>query len=1019
MKRFTLFLLLFALIPGMLFAAGNGTIKGVVKDAVTGDPLPGAAVLVKEKFLGTYTDQNGDYVLNNVPAGSNAVTVTYLGYKEMVMTVDVVAGQTVTIDIQMEVLTTQVEEVVVTAQIRGQRAAINQQLASNTVVNVISSEKMKELPDANAAEAIGRLPGISLKRNSGEADKIVIRGLSPKYSNVTIEGVKMAYTSDFDRSADLSMVQSEMLSGVEVSKSLRADMDADALGGTVNLRLQEAPMTRKINFNLEGGYAHLGNKYGNYKVFGGYSDRFFDKKLGFSIALTTEQKQMPSNTVTAGYATPYKEILRDDETTIGYDTIILTRTQDLTLVDQQQTRHRTNGSLILDYHNDWWSVKFFNLVSIKNDDVLTRTNKRTFTLQDMAASYEQNVTEAFWKTMTRTHSLQNTFRFGASKIDVDLSLTYSDVKMNNQNFPFVENSRLTMSQDSLRYRDPKDAFESIGGLGTLSIPNSYLRELDRSSQELVDNGYDVKADYELSFKLGNTISGKLKVGGKYHQLTRTSEGTASNYAMEWGGSVARRQRFLQLFPDVTTDIGVQRGINAGNFVDAGYDPGKFLNGRYELGWGADIDMLTDIQQVVLDSAGSSYYTRGVEDYQRDYDATEKMLAGYSMVELNLSSKLMVLPGIRFEQEETEYTAYQIKQGDNVTGIEPNPKKVTTNRKNQLWFPSINLKYKVTSFISIQGAAYRSTSRPSFGQISPLVIYAQTGANVTSNNPWLQPSTAWNYDLGVSVMKDKIGLFTVYGFFKDISDLIFVMRQYKPGKKGLIVGGPDDLDSRILGAEYYDPIYLKKEGTTDLPFNNPEKAQVYGLELSWQTNFWFMPGVLKGLVLDVNYTIMHTQTKYPFFETVIVGHDTTGFHSPIYGQQYNTRSGPLEDQPASILNVILGWDYKGFSSRISYRYQAETVQGLDAHYSSFDSYYSTFALWDLMLNQKITKNISCYANLTNIGNHIDEYYFGKQSFNHVLPPSSTLNAIRSQLGNALPTNSQFYGFRAQIGVKISL
>ncbi len=1013
MKRTLLLLLLFSIIPGMLFAAGSGTIKGIVADAVTGDPLPGAAVLVKEKFLGTYTDQNGQFVLNNVPAGSNAVTINYLGYKEQVMTVDVVSGQTLTVEIKLEVLSTQVEEVVVTAQIRGQRAAINQQLASSTVANVISSEKMKELPDANAAEAIGRLPGISLKRNAGEADKIVIRGLSPKYSNVTIEGVKMAYTSDFDRSADLSMVQSEMLSGVEVSKSLRPDMDADALGGTVNLRLQEAPMTRKINFALEGGYAHLGNKYGNYKVFGSYSDRFFDKKLGVSLALTTEQKQMPSNRVTAGYAAAYNELLPTD-------TLLLTRTQNLTLVDQQQTRHRTNGSLILDYHNDWWQVKFFNLLSIKNDDVLTRTNQRVFTTQDMAASYTQDVNEAFWKTMTRTHSLQNTFRFGASKIDVDLSTTYSDVTMENQSFPFVENSRLTMSQDSLIYGDPKVAFDKIGGLGTLSIPNSYLRELDRSSQELVDNSYDAKLDYELAFKLGS-ISGKLKLGGKYHELTRTSEGTASNYSMEWGGSVARRQRFLQLFPDVVTDIGVQRGINAGNFVDAGYDPGKFLNGRYDLGWGADIDKLTDIQSVVLDSAGGSYYTRGVEDYQRDYKATEKMLAGYTMVELNLGSKLMILPGVRFEQEETEYTAYHIKQADNVTGIEPNPEKLTTNRKNQLWFPSINLKYKATSYLTIQGAAYKSTSRPSFGQISPLVIYQQTGAGVTTNNPWLEPSTAWNYDLGVSVMKDKVGLFTVYGFFKDISDLIFVMRGYKPGKKGLIEGGPDDLDDRILGAEYYDPIYLKKEATTDLPFNNPEKATVYGLELSWQTNFWFMPGLLKGLVLDVNYTIMNTQTKYPYFEAVIVGMDSSGFVPvPIYGQQYNTRKGPMEDQPASILNVILGWDYKGFSSRISYRYQAKTVESLDARYSAFDSYYSTFSLWDLMLNQKITKNISCYANLTNIGNHVDEYYFGSQSVNiAAIPDGHRLYPIRAQLGNELPTRSEFYGFRAQIGVKISL
>jgi outer membrane receptor protein involved in Fe transport len=269
------------------------------------------------------------------------------------------------------------------------------------------------------------------------------------------------------------------------------------------------------------------------------------------------------------------------------------------------------------------------------------------------------------------------------------------------------------------------------------------------------------------------------------------------------------------------------------------------------------------------------------------------------------------------------------------------------------------------------------------------------------------------------MKPKFGLFTVYGFYKQISDLIFVMRGYKPSKKGLIVGGPDDLDDRILGAEYYDPSFLKKEGSTDMPFNNTEKAQVYGLELSWQTNFWFMPGVLKGLVLDVNYTIMHTQTKYPFFQAVIVGHDSTGIHAPIYGQEYKTRNGPMEDQPASILNVILGWDYKGFSSRISYRYQAKTVESLDAHYSFYDRYYDTFSLWDLMLNQKITKNLSCYANLTNIGNHIDEYYIGEQPFNTVIQPGNSLYKIQSQLGNALPTNSQFYGFRVQVGVKFTL
>ena len=112
---------------------------------------------------------------------------------------------------------------------------------------------------------------------------------------------------------------------------------------------------------------------------------------------------------------------------------------------------------------------------------------------------------------------------------------------------------------------------------------------------------------------------------------------------------------------------------------------------------------------------------------------------------------------------------------------------------------------------------------------------------------------------------------------------------------------------------------------------------------------------------------------------------------------------MQDQPESILNVILGWDFKGFSSRISYRYQSKTVEGLDARYSIYDRYYDAFSLIDLMLKQRITKNISCYANLTNIANHIDDYYFGEQG----------------EGKPALPTSSQFYGFRAQLGVKINL
>ena len=364
---------------------------------------------------------------------------------------------------------------------------------------------------------------------------------------------------------------------------------------------------------------------------------------------------------------------------------------------------------------------------------------------------------------------------------------------------------------------------------------------------------------------------------------------------------------------------------------------------------------------------------------------------------------MLLPGIRFEKNKTEYFAYHVRTNSGMTGIEPNPDSITTNRSNSKWFPSLNMKYKATDFFAVQGAFYKSTSRPSFRQISPLVIYPSTGNQITSNNPYLNPSEAWNYDLGFSVMKDKIGLITVYGFYKKIDNLIFVMSGYKPNKKGSIIGGPDDLDDRLLGAEYYDEFYLKKDAQTNLPYNNSEKAYVRGLEISWQTNFWYLPGLLKGFVLDVNYTMIDTKTEYPYFESVITGYDESGFFPvPIYAQQYKTREGPMQDQPESILNIILGWDHKGFSGRVSYRYQSNTVEGLDSRYSVFDRYYDTFSLVDVMLKQKITKNISCYVNLTNIGKHVDDYYFGAQGENP-----------------ALPTSSQYYGFRVQAGVKINL
>ena len=997
-RKLSLFVLLFALIPGVLFA--SGTIKGKVKDAITGDPLPGANVVIKSIYHGTSTDISGDFVLAAVPDGQQVVTISYLGYVEQEITVNISDGETETIEVVLQVLTIQGEEVVITAQAYGQRAAINQQLASNTVVNVVSSEKIEELPDANAAEAIGRLPGISLKRSGGEANKVVIRGLSPQYNNIMIEGIKMSSTSDFDRSVDLSLVQSESLAGIEVSKSLRADMDADALGGTVNLRLQEAKSGFHWGAGAEGGYANISQNFSNYKFNGDISNRFFDDHFGVSVKGSYEQKQLPSQQYSGSYGGVEWDQTLDETGSFVIDSSLFRLTNNATLTDRQVTRHRTNGTFILDYKNDWWEAKFFNLLSIKNDDVINRANQFRFNSTASPEQYLQTNNIAEWRTTTRTHTFQNTFRFGASKINVDLSHTYAEVNMDDQTFPLIDITPGNLPINSLKNAQPTFLMDQFGGPDSLNIPNTFLQEFALGNRQLIDKGYDARIDYEWSFTTSGILSGKLQAGGKYHKLVRTSNGTSQYSSFQWGGGGANRNSLVNMFPEIGLDLNAQRGIAANYFVDPNYDPGEFLNGRYELGWGADLDYLQSMQSQFYPDGGV-YFERGADTYRRDYEATEELYAGYIMTELNIGSKLMILPGVRYEDMSTNYFAYHVTTNSGATGIEPNPDSVTTDRHNAKWFPSVNLKYKPTDWLSVQGAAYASTTRPSFRQISPYVQYSTTSDNFSSNNPYLEPASAWNYDLGVSISKPKLGLITVYAFYKVIDDLIFNMPNYAPAKDSLMMNGPDDLADRLLPEDYYDEGQIKLASKTSLPFNNPERAQVYGIELSWQTSFWYLPGALRGLVLDINWTLLNTRTEYPYFNDVVVDVDSSFFvPKKIFGLGYETREGQMVDQPSSILNIILGWDYKGFSARVSYRYQSRTLNSLDARYSVSDTYYDTFSLVDLMLKQKITKNISCYANLTNLTNHVDDYYWAN-----------------SGTGTHMPTRAEFYGFRAQLGVKV--
>jgi hypothetical protein len=241
-KKILLFISFFSfLFVQTQFSYAAGRISGKVTDAVTGEALIGANIIIVGTSLGTASDVEGKYIISSVPEGKHIIKVSYIGYEPKETEVEIKDNQHIQINFELDVVSVAAQEVVITAQASGQNEAINKQLSSENIVNVVSSARIQELPDANAAESIGRLPGISLVRTGGQATQVVIRGLSPEYNQITINGVPVPSNESGDRrSIDMRMISSSSLGSIEVYKTNTPDMDAAVLGGTVNLGIRKA-----------------------------------------------------------------------------------------------------------------------------------------------------------------------------------------------------------------------------------------------------------------------------------------------------------------------------------------------------------------------------------------------------------------------------------------------------------------------------------------------------------------------------------------------------------------------------------------------------------------------------------------------------------------------------------------------------------------------------------------------------------------------------------------------------------
>ena len=352
MKLVKNFVLIFVLVLNCSSFVYAAKVTGIVTDASTGEPLPGATVVLGEQNrIGTITDQEGRFSFVGVPEGEIKMTVTYIGYQSDISTINVTSDDFGPIRISLKVSTIQGEEVVITALARGQLGAINQQLTSDAFVNVVDAARIQEVPDQNAAEAIGRLPGVMVTRNNGEGAGVGIRGLAPQYNQIQLDGVtmgsapSMGRVNDYShgRGVNLSSIAQENLSGIELYKTVTPDMDAATLGGTVNLRLGRASNDTIYQVRGYGAYNQYENDWNQYRGMARLSRRFFDSKLGVQLSANSEKRNRGSDRLSAN-------IQKEDVYQPDGSRVTRFITDNATIRDIRNIRNKHSANAILDYN---------------------------------------------------------------------------------------------------------------------------------------------------------------------------------------------------------------------------------------------------------------------------------------------------------------------------------------------------------------------------------------------------------------------------------------------------------------------------------------------------------------------------------------------------------------------------------------------------------------------------------------------------------------------------------------------
>lgn len=716
-------------------AQAAGSLKGRVVDADSGVYLEGVLVSVGDSTV--TSKRGGEYAFDSLASGPQNVSFQYFGFDSASETVTIVDDQTATLDADLRSEFTELDGVVVKSNVIGQARALNFQKNNDSYVNVVSADAIGRFPDQNAAEALSRLPGVSVERDQGEGRFVVVRGIDPNLNSVAIDGVKLASPSGGERATLLDTIPSDTLQQLEVYKSVLPSHPGDSVGAYINIKTPSAFDQDGViaRLSLQSNYSDLVGAWKG-KLNGAYGNTFMEGKLGFIVSASYEEREFGSDN---NESDPW-EMEDGEDGSSGYVTgAIELREYDL-------TRKRTGLSSNLEFKPSDDALYFFRASWNEYEDTETRnaaviepdafTEITDTSFVGLESELVREFKDRTEKMGLAAYSIGGENRF--SNVTLDYALSYS---LAEENTPYDFEAIYPLADVAdIRFTDTNRkilGLQQTGGLSIFDPANYEFDEIVVSSQLVEEE--DLSAVFNVTHDFGDSQLRELKWGAVFRKKEKSSdlEEFESDHNPD---AVATLDAFTLANPRDSFRTGLpltSRRIST--FFQQ--DPSVFAMER-------------------ADDASAL----------EDFVSNEDVFAAYLQSKW-LVSDWEIIAGARLEETDFETEGFTYNDDTEVISIASG-----SNRYSNL-LPGIHARKDLSDDLVLRLSWNNTISRPSFEQTIPFAEIE--GDEVAVGNPELDPLESMNLDASIEYYLPSLGILSAAVFYKDIENFIYEQTLFQP------------------------------------------------------------------------------------------------------------------------------------------------------------------------------------------------------------------------------------------------